>query len=94
MLVEQPTLSKHVRKLDLILHHVTEDRPMTATRAVATTNLQNTVEELRLPSPITADWKCALECADCQAFAANILFSTFRTLEDLSLRYDHCRFED
>ena len=39
-LVEQPTLSKHVRKLDLTLQHVTEDRSMTAARAVATTKLQ------------------------------------------------------
>jgi hypothetical protein len=67
---------------------------MITTRANATTKLQKAVEELGLPSPITADWKRALECADRQAFAANILFSASRTVEDLCLRYDHRRFED
>jgi hypothetical protein len=97
-LVEQPALAKHVRKLNLALHRVVEDkhwRNYTATtQEIATAKLQNAAGELGLPSPITDDWKRAIECADRQAYAANILFSTSRTVEDLCLRYDHRRFEN
>lgn len=92
-LVEQLSLAKHVRRLDLVLHRIITDRPwrdsLTTTRTAATAKLKQAVKAFRLPSFIMRDWFHSLDCADRQAFAAVIVFLASRTVEELCLRHDH-----